>query len=142
MTDNDTTPTEAQPDDRLAELEQRVDELEAATTVGKDDDGNPITLAGLRSLGMTRRQALIAGASVLAGIPLGQAIVRAFAGTAAATHGGGTIGTSGDPLDAIHVEELFQQTDSLNATGSLNIPVRSSDPSSPTVGDIWLRDDL
>lgn len=136
------TPTDEQLYDQIESLEQRVDELEEATTVGEDDEGNPITLGSLRRLGLTRRQTLLAGGYLLAGATLGQATLQALSGTAAATHGGGTIGTEADPLDAIHVEELYQQTDSLNATGSLNIPVRSSDPSSPSTGDIWLRDDL
>lgn len=135
------------PNDTTQSDEERIraivrDEMESVEAVGTDNEGNTITLSYLRSLGLTRRQTLLAGFYLLAGASIGQATLQALSGTAAATHGGGTIGTSSDPLDAIHVEELYQELDSIDATGSLNIPVRSSDPSNPTVGDIWLRDDL
>lgn len=128
MTD-DTHPTEAQIREIVREeLDSALEELGAAEEE---------TLEAPTRRNVLRGAALLGGAA--ATLTLGQ---LAAVGQSAAQSGSGTIGTSENPLAAIYVDDLIQQQTSLDATGSLNLPVRSSDPSSPDVGDIWLRDDL
>lgn len=55
---------------------------------------------------VTRRDVLAGAGAVGAGALLGGGATQALSETAAASHGGATIGTSGDPIEMIHTEGL------------------------------------
>lgn len=143
MTDDDSPRplTDAQLE---AVREAAREEAEAAIAVGETDDGDAVTLATLRGLGLSRQQALLAGAYLLAGAGLTAAVLSALSESASATHGGGTLGTSSDPLDALHTDVLQQSPSSVDADvlhidgNELTI---ASTPSSPESGDVRITQD-
>lgn len=125
MTDNPSTPTDAQPDEKIQQLEERVAELEAMTEIG-DEDGDGWSMGDLLDLGLTRRQALTALALLGAGYALGPAITKALSEPAAASHGGASLGTAENPLQEIYVHDLYNTTD--------NIVADSIDTDNVTIG--------
>ena len=73
---------------------------------------------------------------------MGGAVATAFAGTAQAQEGSGTIGTEENPLAAIYVDDLFQNTNNISVgeleVNDYQIFVQPSEPSSPDDGDVWI----
>jgi len=104
--------SEAELRERVAELEQRLDNLTTGGEVAVDAEGREWSTADIMNLGLTRRQALgvlavLAGSSVTI-----WAAIQEATGTASATGTAevGQFGEPGRPLDG-YVEDLYDTND-------------------------------
>jgi len=139
--------------ERVAELEERIDDLTTAGEVAVDAQGREWTLADLMNIGLTRRQALGTLAAMAgSGLTLWAAI-RESTGTAKAvgTSEVGQFGEPGRPIDG-RIEDLYDTNDnpvlefqgdgSIKSVSTVNQTVtgsfsgnglnQSSDPQNPT----------
>lgn len=108
--------------ERIEQLEDRINQLEAQSNTH-----------------VSRRNVLGALGVATLGIGTG-----AYGATqrAAAQQGSGTIGTNDNPLDAIYVDQLYQNSDHVAAdeleVNSREIFVQPDEPSGPSEGDVWI----
>jgi hypothetical protein len=110
---------------RLAELEDRVDSLshgQARLERGAvDENGQAWTLADLLNIGLSRRQAMGALASIAGGATLATALTQAVAADASTSDGDGDVGQPGNRVDvfADGVDATSVTTESLVIGGTL-----------------------